>query len=234
MVNNEKLLLECIYRPGDASIEANKEINKVFTKVNELVKKGEFSGFIITGDFNYGDIEWDESLQGNLLSNCSKNKEFLESVEESGVFQNVKCRTFQTNDGKLTNTLDLIFTESENRIDSVLTGPPLGPKLVKSHLVLSWEYNLKKVLEGALEYKKSKFMYKKGDYKKLREFLDMQDWEEIFKGRDVQYCNSEFLRLYKIGCEKFIPKIDISGNIKTTPKWLTPGMKNNMRNRLNL
>ena len=73
---------------------------------------------LITGDFNYGDIEWDESLQGNLLSNCSKNKEFLESVEESGVFQNVKCRTFQTNDGKLTNTLDLIFTESENRIDS--------------------------------------------------------------------------------------------------------------------
>ena len=44
-------------------------------------------------------------------------------------------------------------------------------------------------------------MYKKGDYNKLREFLDMQDWERIFEGRDVQYCYSEFLRLYKIGCE---------------------------------
>ena len=77
-------------------------------------------------------------------------------------------------------------------------------------------------------------MYKKGDYKKLREFLDMQDWEEIFKGRDVQFCYSEFLRLYKKGCENFIPKIDISGNMKTKPKWLTSGMKNNMRKRLNL
>ena len=156
---------------------------------------------MITGDFNYGDIEWDESLQGNLLSNCSKHKEFLESVEESGVYQNVKCKTFQTSDGNLTNTLDLIFTDSENRIDLVQTGPPLDPKLIKSHLVLSWEYNLKNFSGGISEYKKSKFMYKKGDYNKLREFLDMQDWERIFEGRDVQYCYSEFLRLYKKGCE---------------------------------
>ena len=77
-----------------------------------------------------GDIEWDESLQGNLFSICSKYKEFLESVGESEFFQNVKCKTFQNSDGNLSNTLDLIFTDSENRIDSVKTGPPLDPKLI--------------------------------------------------------------------------------------------------------
>ena len=59
----------------------------------------------------------------------------------------------------------------------------------------------------------------------------MQDWERIFEGRDVQYCYSEFLRLYKIGFESFIPKIDISGNLRAKPKWLKTEMKSNMRKR---
>jgi hypothetical protein len=138
LVNNEKLLLGCIYRPGDASELANKEINKVFVRANELAKKGEFSGLLLTGDFNYGDLEWDDSLQGSLSSNCIKHKEFLKNVEESGVHQRVNSKTFQTNDGNLTNTLDLIFTESENRIDLVKTDPPLGIQLKRAHLVLSW------------------------------------------------------------------------------------------------
>ena len=54
LVNNEKLLLGCIYRPGDASIEANSEINNVFAKANELVKKGEFLGFLIMSILGVG------------------------------------------------------------------------------------------------------------------------------------------------------------------------------------
>jgi hypothetical protein len=42
------------------------------------------------------------------------------------------------------------------------------------------------------------------------------------------------LKINNEGCEKFIPKIDISGNLKTKPKWLTNGIKSNMRRRLNL
>ena len=37
----------------------------------DRIKRGEISGYIRTGDFNYGDIEWDESLQGRVSSNCS-------------------------------------------------------------------------------------------------------------------------------------------------------------------
>jgi hypothetical protein len=86
----------------------------------------------------------------------------------------------------------------------------------------------------SLDYKKSKFLYKKGDYKKLSEFLDTHDWVSKFRDKDVHYCYGEFLRVYNEGCEKFIPKVDISGNLKTKPKWLTRGIKNNMRKRLNL
>ena len=234
LVNNEKLLLGCIYRPGDATEKANEEINRVFQKANELVKKGEFTGLLITGDFNYGDIEWDQSMQGSLRSNCSKQSKFLESVEESGVYQNVNCKTFQTSDGNLTNTLDLIFTDAENRIDVVQAGPPLGVELRKAHLVLSWDFNLRTNLGENIGYKKSKFLYKKGDYKKLSEFLNTHDWVNKFRDKDVHFCYSEFLKVYNEGCERFIPKVDISGNLKTKPKWLTRGIKSNMRKRLNL
>ena len=40
------------------------------------------------------------------------------------------------------------------------------------------------------------------------------------------------LKISNEGCEIFIPKIDISGNLKTKPKWLTRGIKSNMRKRL--
>jgi hypothetical protein len=207
LVNNEKLLLGCIYRPGDASETENEQVNRVFERANELVKKGEFSGLLIAGDFNYGDIEWDQSLQGSLRSNCSKQSKFLECVEESGVYQNVNRKTFQTSDGNLTNTLDLIFTDSEKRIDVVQTRPPLGVELgQKAHLVLSWDFNLRTFLGENLDYKKSKFLYKKGDYKKLSEFLDTHDWLNKFRDKDVHYCYSEFLKVYNEAAKISYPK----------------------------
>ena len=53
LVNDEKLLLGCLYIRGDASQEANRKIHKVFAMANEFVRKNSFSGLIISGDFNY-------------------------------------------------------------------------------------------------------------------------------------------------------------------------------------
>lgn len=55
-VNNEKILFGCIYRPGDASEGGNRQINCALIQANNLVKRGKFSGVMISGDFNY----WEE------------------------------------------------------------------------------------------------------------------------------------------------------------------------------
>ena len=110
-VNNEKILLGCIYRPGDASEEGNRQINRTLGQANNLVKKGDFSGVMITGDFNYWGIEWDSFGQGKLTNACYNYREFLENYEESGLIQNIYFKTFQDGDGNLTNTLDLFFTD---------------------------------------------------------------------------------------------------------------------------
>ena len=43
IINNEKLLVGCIYRPKDASEEANRQINKALLKASSLVRKVEFT-----------------------------------------------------------------------------------------------------------------------------------------------------------------------------------------------
>ena len=68
----------------------------------------------------------------------------------------------------------------------------------------------------------------------ISEYINGIDWVEEFKDKNVQESYTGFLRHYNKACELYIPKIDISGEIKPRVKWLTRGMKNNMRRRLNL
>ena len=96
----------------------------------------------------------------------------MESVEESGLIQNISFKTFQDGDGNLTNTLDLLFTDSINRVDSVEDSPPLGGNISKAHLVLSWKYNLKSQTGYIPKYKKTKYLYIKADHVRISDFLN--------------------------------------------------------------
>ena len=121
--------------------------------------------------------------------------------------------TFQTSDGNFTKTLDLIFTDLDNRIDIVEPSPSLGGLLEKALLVLNWDYNLRNEANKVPEYSKLKFLYKKGDFKKLSEFIDNPDWVKIFENKSVQENYSNFLNIYNEACERFIPKVN-TGNFK--------------------
>ena len=68
--------------------------------------------------------------------------------------------------------MDLIFTEGENRIDHIDSSPPLGGQKTTTHLVLSFSCNLKVSDPKPLEYKKTKLMYKMGDYENISEHLN--------------------------------------------------------------
>ena len=60
------------------------------------------------------------------VSALEKKREFLECIEECYLTQHVKKPTFQLNDTKLTNALDLVFTASPFRISSLVHMDPLG------------------------------------------------------------------------------------------------------------
>ena len=85
-----------------------------------------------------------------------------------------------------------------------------------------------------MEYKKTKLLYKKGDYEKISEHLDKVDWEEEFSEKNVQDNYSRFLNVYNEACERFIPKVGITGSNQLKPKWLNRGIKSKIRKKLAL
>ena len=64
--------LYCIYRPAESSDRINKQLIQDLAKSKDLVSKGLFSGMLIVGDLNCGDIIWDESGQNILSTNSEK------------------------------------------------------------------------------------------------------------------------------------------------------------------
>ena len=62
---------------------------------------------------------------------------------------------------RLTNTLDLVITESKERVYELEPGSVLGGK-DNGHLCLTWKYSLKKASsDGGDKYRKNRFNFKK-------------------------------------------------------------------------
>ena len=209
----ELILLGCIYRAkiiqekGEiASLVEHKkrdgEINKSIKFVNNLVKKGIVNGFILAGDFNYGELSWNEFLEPEVLIDAEPSNNFLEILNECFLSQNVYFKTYQEA-MKLTNVLDLVITESKERVYELEPGHVLGGK-DNGHLCLTWKYSLKHVIsEGSLgfnRFEKTKYNFKKGNYDGMRSFFDSINWSEIFDKKNVGDCYKKFLEIYENAC----------------------------------
>jgi hypothetical protein len=111
-------------------------------KARHTLDAQNITGFLIVGDFNFDDINWPDCA--NVGPGPGYN--FIKTLDNNFIYQNVKEKTFQTDDESLTNTLDLILTENVNRIPEISYMPPLG-NIKKAHLVLNWRYNLANNIE---------------------------------------------------------------------------------------
>ena len=96
----------------------------------------------MAGDFNYGELTWNERLEPEILTETEASDCFLDCLTECFLVQNVFFKTFQQDELRLTNLLDLVITESKGRIYELKPGPILDGQ-DHGHLCLSWKYGLK-------------------------------------------------------------------------------------------
>ena len=243
----ELILLGCIYRAkiiqekGEiASLGEHKrrddEINKSIRFASNLVKKGIVNGVILAGDFNYGELSWNEFLEPEILIAAEPSNKILDTLNECFLLQNVFFKTYQEA-MNLTNVLDLVITESKERVYELVPGHVLGGK-DNGHLCLTWKYSLKHAsLNGSGDvdkFRKTKFNFKKGNYDGMRSFFDRINWSEVFDKKNVGDCYKKFLEIYENACVLFIPKIDISKKRKMKPPWLNRELREMMRVKSNL
>ena len=110
------ILLGVFYRPPSSGTDTIKELAKCLDLLN-LPSRRKLSNVILTGDFNFPHIKWDE---GQPIRNTMENEvtdSFLQVVENNFLFQHVEEATRIT--PTTSNILDLVFTTHPNAIFDV-------------------------------------------------------------------------------------------------------------------
>ena len=104
----DKMLVGCLYKSPSSNTENLEELNKLIIEVSKMK---EFSHLLISGDFNFPNIDW------KTWTSREENggEKFLESIRESYLIQHVTEVT-RVRDNSEPSILDLILTNEENII----------------------------------------------------------------------------------------------------------------------
>jgi hypothetical protein len=219
------LLVGCIYKPPET------DVSPIVTSLYEarrLLESSHITGIVVMGDFNFRNITWDQngvpfaSFRSITKSEQASTDRFIECYYDCFLYQHVFEATFQKGDGNAKSVLDLVLSESPERIFEFEIGPALG-KTTQTHLSISF-----KVSVSSNQQTKSRlprFAFQKGNYDELNKFfkkIDWQEWLRLDQGVEIAY--SQFLSAYSIGCEKFI-SLQSSKSGKKRPGWFNNEVK---------
>ena len=126
---------------------------------------------IITGDFNYKNIDW----ENQFVSNGHKHLlDFIETLQDCFLHQHVTEPT-RFRDNETSNLLDLILTSEEGMVHNLAYHPPLGES---DHVCLTFSL-IHHQEEIMFEPKHNVF---KTNYEEVKKLLSEQDWLTILNG----------------------------------------------------
>ena len=163
------------------------------------------------GDFNYNQINW--TTVSTQRGEDTPEAKFIEAVRDSFLIQHVTEVTRSRGNDK-PSIIDLIFSDEEMQVSGIQYHPPLGKS---DHSIIIFDYHC------YLDYSKPKetFMYKKGDYKSMRDDLINSNWafefSEIIKTGDMsmeEVWNTLKSKLHQMR-SIYVPKFTSTGK----PSW---------------
>ena len=164
----ERFVLCCIYRSDSGSDDNNNQLNELIKEITNLKS----SHLLITGDFNYRDINWPSltTTKGEL----SKEHSFIETVKYCYLHQQVVKHTRAGRHTETPSLLDLILTDEQDRISHVQHNSPLGKS---DHDVLIFDYNIRLNINY-----KPQVMYNhaKANYSNMNKELESKLQPEIY------------------------------------------------------
>ena len=116
----KKMLLCSYYRPPDNTSE--EYLNMLKEEFKDPKKKNKNAVFIISGDFNTSDIDWNKNTVTNKSYPYRVNQTFLVIAQELGLEQMVDFPTIQD------NVLDLVIASHPGFKIRCKPLPPIGPR----------------------------------------------------------------------------------------------------------
>lgn len=88
-MGKENILVGCIYHPHP-NVKSTKLLSKSLTHSNQLVKKKQFTGLLVCGDFNFPEITWDDDHTAFTTKNENSPEQiFIDCLENEFLIQHV-------------------------------------------------------------------------------------------------------------------------------------------------
>ena len=166
---------------------------------------------IVMGDFNYGDINWEEKESG------PQGKEFLELVQDCFLYQNVTLPT------RGSNILDLVLSTEQNMIEEVEVECPVSNS---DHNVLLFKMICK---TEWVKKRMKNYRYDKGDYISINTELNAINWEENYYNIGVEEMWTFFQQRLMEMREKYVP--ESVPRKRELPKWMTKSINKGIKKR---
>ena len=168
--NVKQLIIGNIYRSPNSNQDNDNRLFEVLSSIQQY--QGNLPALIV-GDFNFSSIRWYQSCGSWAIPECANlsvnDLKFVNVLQENLLLQHVVEPTRQRG-SDTPHTLDLIIT-TDDFLSDVEYLSPLG---LSDHSILQFnlQFHSNKVIT------EDKFKLDKGDYDKLRDFLDI-NWDEI-------------------------------------------------------
>ena len=188
--NDDKLLVGVVYRSNSGGHENNTKLFDMFKSLQSL----SYTHILVMGDFNMPGVNWKTFSGSNPMED-----NFVEAVRDSFLYQHIFFPT-RGRCGQSPNILDLVFSSEEGMISNVQYESPLGKS---DHCVLLFDLTCYSPPSLSSKVRKC---YAKGDFKKLRNKLDL-DWDAEFLGMQDDVCSQwdRFHTVFEAAIEECIP-----------------------------
>ena len=189
-----EIIIGVCYRSPNAERE---EIENLFRSIT----KRSVAGTVIMGDFNYGNINWE-----NMAAFSAEDEGFLEMVQDCFLTQHVDRPT------RGNHILDLILSTEPELVEGVNVGCP----------VANSDHNTIKFVIAAeivgRNRKREVARYHKADYEKICNELETVQWKEILEGKEVEQAWNIIKEEMLESVRRWVPKG--IGKTRKYPFWM--------------
>jgi hypothetical protein len=225
-VGDEKFLVGCFYRPPPKQAEEKETRNELELDLIRSIEtaaseasSGHYDGLCVFGDFNFTRLAWNQDGTAHISGGLSPDRKFYDTLNEQYLHQLVHFPSFSNANGQRVNYLDLVISNSIDRVYNIEPGPPLSDDCVQYHVSITGSIGLSRPYQKRA-FIRSSFNYKKADFHNLSKEFDRINWPDKFSNRNTNDCYDIFVTEYNRVCELWIPKRS-EASLKVQPPWMT-------------